>query len=60
MQNTVDGPSDPVEDYLCDPEEMPLGARESKLPCPDDCVLTDWGSWSRCPLVRGDIDQEHV
>lgn len=50
MQNTVDGPSDPVEDYLCDPEEMPLGARESKLPCPEDCVLTDWGSWSRCPL----------
>ncbi|XP_051729251.1 LOW QUALITY PROTEIN: thrombospondin type-1 domain-containing protein 7A [Ctenopharyngodon idella] len=50
MQNTVDGPSDPVEDYLCDPEEMPLGARESKLPCPDDCVLTNWGSWSRCPL----------
>jgi len=60
MQNTVDGPSDPVEDYLCDPEEMPLGARESKLPCPEDCVLTDWGSWSRCPLVSGDIDQEQV
>uniref|UniRef100_A0A672MWQ4 Thrombospondin type-1 domain-containing protein 7A-like n=1 Tax=Sinocyclocheilus grahami TaxID=75366 RepID=A0A672MWQ4_SINGR len=50
MQNTVDGPSEPVEDYLCDPEEMPLGARESKLPCPGDCVLTDWGPWSRCPL----------
>uniref|UniRef100_A0A8C1ZUP2 Thrombospondin type-1 domain-containing protein 7A n=1 Tax=Cyprinus carpio TaxID=7962 RepID=A0A8C1ZUP2_CYPCA len=50
MQNTVDGPSDPVEDYLCDPEEMLLGARESKLPCPGDCVLTDWGPWSRCPL----------
>ncbi|XP_051527151.1 thrombospondin type-1 domain-containing protein 7A [Myxocyprinus asiaticus] len=50
MQNTVDGPSDPVEDYLCDPEEMPLGARESKLPCPEDCVLTEWGPWSRCPL----------
>ncbi|XP_066531411.1 thrombospondin type-1 domain-containing protein 7A [Hoplias malabaricus] len=50
MQNTIDGPSDPVEDYLCDPEEMPLGARESKLPCPEDCVLSDWSSWSRCPL----------
>uniref|UniRef100_A0A8C1ZU58 Thrombospondin type-1 domain-containing protein 7A n=1 Tax=Cyprinus carpio TaxID=7962 RepID=A0A8C1ZU58_CYPCA len=58
MQNTVDGPSDPVEDYLCDPEEMLLGARESKLPCPGDCVLTDWGPWSRCPLVRGNTDQE--
>ncbi|XP_069050848.1 thrombospondin, type I, domain containing 7Ab [Lepisosteus oculatus] len=50
MQNTIDGPSEPVEDYLCDPEEMPLGARESKLPCPEDCVLSDWGAWSRCPL----------
>uniref|UniRef100_A0A3B4C5M3 Thrombospondin type-1 domain-containing protein 7A n=1 Tax=Pygocentrus nattereri TaxID=42514 RepID=A0A3B4C5M3_PYGNA len=51
MQNTIDGPSDPVEDYLCDPEEMPLGARESKLPCPEDCVLSDWSPWSRCPLL---------
>ncbi|XP_036395010.1 thrombospondin type-1 domain-containing protein 7A isoform X1 [Megalops cyprinoides] len=50
MLNTIDGPSDPVEDYLCDPEEMPLGARESQLPCPEDCVLSDWGSWSRCSL----------
>uniref|UniRef100_A0A8B9KE92 Thrombospondin type-1 domain-containing protein 7A n=1 Tax=Astyanax mexicanus TaxID=7994 RepID=A0A8B9KE92_ASTMX len=51
MQNTIDGPSDTVEDYLCDPEEMPLGARESKLPCPEDCVLSDWSPWSRCPLA---------
>uniref|UniRef100_A0A8C9T5G6 Thrombospondin type-1 domain-containing protein 7A n=1 Tax=Scleropages formosus TaxID=113540 RepID=A0A8C9T5G6_SCLFO len=50
MLNTMDGPSDPVEDYLCDPEEMPLGARESRLPCPEDCVLSDWGPWTRCNL----------
>uniref|UniRef100_A0A1A7X5A7 Thrombospondin type-1 domain-containing protein 7A n=2 Tax=Iconisemion striatum TaxID=60296 RepID=A0A1A7X5A7_9TELE len=50
MLNTVDGPSESVEDYLCDPEEMPLGARESRLPCPEDCVLNDWGSWSRCSM----------
>uniref|UniRef100_A0A6Q2X3L3 Thrombospondin, type I, domain containing 7Ab n=1 Tax=Esox lucius TaxID=8010 RepID=A0A6Q2X3L3_ESOLU len=49
--NTIDGPSDPVEDYLCDPEEMPLGARNSQLPCPDDCVLSDWGAWSHCSRV---------
>lgn len=51
MLNTIDGPSESVEDYLCDPEEMPLGARESRLPCPEDCVLNDWGTWSRCSLV---------
>lgn len=52
MLNTIDGPSEQVEDYLCDPEEMPLGARNSQLPCPEDCVLSDWGPWSPCPLVR--------
>ncbi|XP_067860093.1 thrombospondin type-1 domain-containing protein 7A-like isoform X1 [Heptranchias perlo] len=50
MQNTMDGPIEPVEDYLCDPEEMPLGSRQCKLPCPDDCVMSEWTSWSRCPL----------
>ncbi|XP_068190028.1 thrombospondin type-1 domain-containing protein 7A [Antennarius striatus] len=50
MLNTIDGPSEHVEDYLCDPEEMPLGARSSLLPCPEDCVLSDWGAWSPCPL----------
>lgn len=54
MLNTIDGPSEAVEDYLCDPEEMPLGARESRLPCPEDCVLNDWGPWSRCSLVRAE------
>lgn len=52
MLNTIDGPSEQVEDYLCDPEDMPLGARTSRLPCPEDCVLSDWGAWSSCPLVR--------
>ena len=52
MQNTADGPSDHVEDYLCDPEEMPLGSRECKLPCPEDCVISEWGPWTRCTLVR--------
>uniref|UniRef100_A0A671R8R0 Thrombospondin type-1 domain-containing protein 7A n=1 Tax=Sinocyclocheilus anshuiensis TaxID=1608454 RepID=A0A671R8R0_9TELE len=42
MLNTVDGPTDAVEDYLCDPEEMPQGTRENRLPCPEDCVLSDW------------------
>ncbi|XP_053570076.1 thrombospondin type-1 domain-containing protein 7A [Bombina bombina] len=50
MQNTVDGPTDVVEDYLCEPEEMPLGARNCKLPCPEDCVMSEWSQWTRCSL----------
>ncbi|XP_077599244.1 thrombospondin type-1 domain-containing protein 7A [Stigmatopora nigra] len=50
MLNTLDGPSEQVEDYLCDPEQMPVGARNSHLPCPEECVLSDWGVWSPCPL----------
>lgn len=58
MLNTIDGPSESVEDYLCDPELMPLGARESRLPCPEDCVLNDWGPWSRCDVVRAEGQSE--
>ncbi|KTG31262.1 hypothetical protein cypCar_00027781 [Cyprinus carpio] len=60
MLNTVDGPSDAVEDYLCDPEEMPQGTRESRLPCPEDCVLSDWSPWTPCDLPcsgRGDRER---
>uniref|UniRef100_A0A673N1Q8 Thrombospondin type-1 domain-containing protein 7A n=1 Tax=Sinocyclocheilus rhinocerous TaxID=307959 RepID=A0A673N1Q8_9TELE len=51
MLNTVDGPTDAVEDYLCDPEEMPQGTRESRLPCPEDCVLSDWSPWTPSTLI---------
>ncbi|XP_069067932.1 thrombospondin type-1 domain-containing protein 7A [Pleurodeles waltl] len=50
MLNTVDGPSDTVEDYLCDTEEMPYGSRICKLPCPEDCVMSEWGQWSKCSM----------
>ncbi|XP_028835225.1 thrombospondin, type I, domain containing 7Ab isoform X4 [Denticeps clupeoides] len=61
MLNTVDGPSDAVEDYLCDPEEMPLGTREYRLPCPEDCVLSVWSSWTRCRMpCDGRADRERT
>ncbi|XP_052002644.1 thrombospondin type-1 domain-containing protein 7A-like [Xyrauchen texanus] len=61
MLNSVDGPTDAVEDYLCDPEEMPLGTRESRLPCPEDCALSDWSTWSPCDLpCSGSGDRERT
>ncbi|KAI7806178.1 putative thrombospondin type-1 domain-containing protein 7A-like [Triplophysa rosa] len=61
MLNTADGPTDGVDDYLCDPEEMPLGTRESRLPCPEDCVLSDWTPWTPCDLpCTGRDDRERT
>ncbi|TRY56858.1 hypothetical protein DNTS_013949 [Danionella cerebrum] len=60
MMNSVDGPTDAVEDYLCDPEDMPAGTRESRLPCPEDCVLSEWSPWTPCDLPcsgRGDRER---
>ncbi|XP_064167589.1 thrombospondin type-1 domain-containing protein 7B isoform X1 [Anguilla rostrata] len=45
-----EGHGDSVEDDLCDPEEMPFRAQTCFLPCPDDCVMSQWGPWSACPL----------
>ncbi|XP_038645858.1 thrombospondin type-1 domain-containing protein 7B isoform X2 [Scyliorhinus canicula] len=49
MNNTADGPGESVDDALCDYDEMPVGARQCSLPCPKDCVMSDWGHWSICP-----------
>ncbi|TSK20124.1 Thrombospondin type-1 domain-containing protein 7A [Bagarius yarrelli] len=51
MLNTVNGPTDVVEDYLCDPEDIPAGTQESRLPCPDQCVLSEWSSWTDCQML---------
>ncbi|XP_078408605.1 thrombospondin type-1 domain-containing protein 7B [Cetorhinus maximus] len=49
VNNTADGPGGNVDDALCDYDEMPVGARQCSLPCPNDCVMSDWGHWSICP-----------
>ncbi|KAK7474871.1 hypothetical protein BaRGS_00033873, partial [Batillaria attramentaria] len=30
---------------------------ECYVPCPDDCVLTEWGAWSQCPDPCGTVSQ---
>ncbi|XP_048455532.1 thrombospondin type-1 domain-containing protein 7B [Rhincodon typus] len=49
VNNTADRLQESVDDELCNYDEMPIGARECSLHCPNDCVMSDWGHWSTCP-----------
>ncbi|XP_061090823.1 thrombospondin type-1 domain-containing protein 7B-like [Conger conger] len=50
VQRGSEGPGDSVDDRLCDQEEIPFRAQICYLPCPDDCVMSEWSQWITCPL----------
>ena len=33
-------------------EVMEMVRKRQLLPCPEDCVMSLWGPWTPCPLVR--------
>ncbi|XP_075922309.1 thrombospondin type-1 domain-containing protein 7A isoform X2 [Petromyzon marinus] len=47
--NTVEGPGDTVDDPLCDSDVRLDGVRQCRLPCPNECVMSEWGPWTKCP-----------
>ncbi len=40
-----------VEDTLCDRLSRPVDHNYCHVPCPGQCVVTDWTPWSACPQV---------
>ncbi|XP_062313300.1 thrombospondin type-1 domain-containing protein 7B [Osmerus eperlanus] len=51
VRRGAEGAQEPSEDdSLCDQEEIPPGAQTCFLPCPEECVMSNWGHWSACPL----------
>ncbi|GIY47327.1 thrombospondin type-1 domain-containing protein 7B [Caerostris extrusa] len=39
-----------LEDYVCDHHKPSFVSETCRIPCPDDCVLSEWSDWSSCTL----------
>ncbi|XP_070435726.1 thrombospondin type-1 domain-containing protein 7B isoform X1 [Equus przewalskii] len=38
-----------VDNSLCNQDEIPRETQSCSLLCPNECVMSQWGPWSRCP-----------
>lgn len=38
-------------DFFCRSEPRPIGRQVCEMPCPGQCVVSDWSRWSECPRV---------
>ncbi|XP_004626441.1 thrombospondin type-1 domain-containing protein 7B [Octodon degus] len=47
--NTADNEGEAVDHNLCNQEEAPPEVQSCSLLCPNECVMSEWGPWSRCP-----------
>ncbi|XP_019481931.1 PREDICTED: thrombospondin type-1 domain-containing protein 7B [Hipposideros armiger] len=46
--NTADSEGRTVDNSLCNQEEMPPETQSCSLLCPSECVMSEWGPWSKC------------
>ncbi|XP_062384557.1 thrombospondin type-1 domain-containing protein 7B-like [Sardina pilchardus] len=46
-----DGQSQHVHDTLCSQPERPITSQICLLPCPTQCVTSQWSQWSTCPMA---------
>ena len=40
-----------AEEHHCDIVMKPKETNHCTIPCPGNCVVNAWSSWSNCPLV---------
>ncbi|MBZ3889836.1 Thrombospondin type-1 domain-containing protein 7B, partial [Sciurus carolinensis] len=38
-----------VDSTLCNQDETPLETQSCSLLCPNECVMSEWGTWNKCP-----------
>lgn len=49
-----------VNETFCDQDEIPPQAQTCTLPCPNECVMSQWSHWSTCPMVRCPFDKNTI
>ncbi|XP_028003996.2 thrombospondin type-1 domain-containing protein 7B [Eptesicus fuscus] len=47
--NTASSEGGAVNNSLCNLDEMPPETQPCSLLCPNECVMSEWGTWSKCP-----------
>ncbi|XP_005315890.2 thrombospondin type-1 domain-containing protein 7B isoform X1 [Ictidomys tridecemlineatus] len=47
--NTADSEGGAVDSTLCNRDETPLETQPCSLLCPSECVMSEWGTWNKCP-----------
>ncbi|XP_042638425.1 thrombospondin type-1 domain-containing protein 7B [Orycteropus afer afer] len=47
--NTADIEGRTVDNTLCNQDEIPPETQSCSLLCPNECVMSNWGPWSKCP-----------
>ncbi|XP_045874178.1 thrombospondin type-1 domain-containing protein 7B [Meles meles] len=47
--NAADSEGGAVDNSLCSQDEIPPETQSCSLLCPSECVMSEWGPWSKCP-----------
>ncbi|XP_046319736.1 thrombospondin type-1 domain-containing protein 7B [Marmota monax] len=47
--NTADSEGGAVDSTLCNRDETPLETQSCSILCPSECVMSEWGTWNKCP-----------
>ncbi|XP_042804552.1 thrombospondin type-1 domain-containing protein 7B [Panthera leo] len=47
--SAADSEGGTVDNSLCNQDEIPPETQSCSLLCPSECVMSEWGPWSKCP-----------